>query len=59
MIVVCTTAGDVFKIRDGTETGHSHVSGEIWSDPAFVSEDNTALRIAFGARDSKLHVMEL
>lgn len=58
-VAICTTAGDVFRIVSGTETARAHAPGEIWSDPVFIPGDKAVFRVAFGARDSKLHVMEL
>jgi outer membrane protein assembly factor BamB len=56
-LIVCTTAGDVLQIgKDGNVLWRFHVPAEIWSDPAALHGDES---IAFGARDSKLHIVEL
>jgi outer membrane protein assembly factor BamB len=64
-IVACTTAGRVYRLgAESLETIADNINAEIWSDPIVF---NTALSIdhrdrkctAFGARDSKLHIIIL
>jgi hypothetical protein len=56
-VIVCTTAGDVLRIgKYGHVRWRFHVPAEIWSDPVTLHGDES---IAFGARDSKLHIVEL
>ena len=54
-IIVCTTAGDVILIQDGKIVFQYQINGEIWSDPVVVSDE----QVAFGARDSRLHLLYL
>ena len=55
-VIICTTAGDVVRLdSDGQQIWKQRISAEIWSDP--VELDN--LRVAFGARDSRLHLLLL
>jgi acyl-CoA synthetase (AMP-forming)/AMP-acid ligase II/outer membrane protein assembly factor BamB len=72
-LIVCTTAGDVVQISRNNggviRSCRLPLGAEIWSDPVEVvkDEDNTAasrqqkgcLRIAFGARDSRLHILKI
>lgn len=56
--LVCTTAGDVVKIQDGVISKRKRVAAEIWSDPLLLGPAGDGQwRVAFGARDSKVHVM--
>lgn len=56
-IVVCTTAGDVVRIREKSIVWRYRVEAEIWSNPVLV---NGALEIiAFGGRDSRLHILTI
>ena len=54
-IVVCTTAGDVIRLdTNGAQIWRRRIAGgEIWSDPIEVDSS----RIAFGVRDSRLHIL--
>lgn len=55
-IIVATTAGDVIRLSGGGhEVGRTRVEGEIWSDPVQID----SRRIAFGARDSRMHILLL
>jgi acyl-coenzyme A synthetase/AMP-(fatty) acid ligase len=57
-MIVCTTAGDVLQIgKYGNVCWRFHVPAEIWSDPVTLHGDGNT--IAFGARDSKLHIVKL
>ena len=57
VVVATTTAGDIVEIdMDGTVTWSHRIHGEIWSTPTACHDGNT---IAFGARDSRLHVLRV
>ena len=57
-LIICTTAGDVLQIgKYGNVSWRFHVPAEIWSDPVTLHGDEST--IAFGARDSKLHIVEV
>ena len=59
-MVVCTTAGDVVVLDSGKEISRSRTNGEIWSGPiVFKGTDDSEMRLAFGARDSILHIIQL
>jgi AMP-binding enzyme len=59
--VVCTTAGDVVRVRfdkraDSLTIVESfRIAGEIWSNPVILERN----RVAVGARDSRLHIIQL
>jgi acyl-CoA synthetase (AMP-forming)/AMP-acid ligase II len=78
--VICTTAGDVIRVKHHSSSSDSksdscytaikeisrhRVFAEIWSDPLLLrneastasSSSSPTFRIAFGARDSKVHIM--
>ncbi|KAL3931558.1 MAG: hypothetical protein SGBAC_011254 [Bacillariaceae sp.] len=57
-VVATTTAGDiaVLNSKDGTTLWRHRIAAEIWSNPVFLSNSKT---IAFGARDSCLHFVEI
>jgi acyl-coenzyme A synthetase/AMP-(fatty) acid ligase len=55
-VIICTTAGDVVRLNSNGEQIWKHrILAEIWSDP--VELDN--LHVAFGARDSRLHLLSI
>lgn len=70
-IIVTTTAGDVVLVRDGLVVWRCRISAELWSDPVLVSLSETTVNekgahackmrsvLAFGGRDSKLHLINL
>jgi hypothetical protein len=55
--VVCTTAGDILRLssNDGKIVWRHRIHGEIWTNPVAVEPH----RIAFGARDSRLHIVRI
>jgi acyl-CoA synthetase (AMP-forming)/AMP-acid ligase II len=59
--VICTTAGDIYHIReDGTVLLRYRIAAEIWSDPVCCSALVAgSYRIAFGARDSRVHIITI
>ena len=60
IVVVCTTAGDIFAINltSGTVQSHYRIPGEIWSSPIQMKGTNPPA-IAFGARDSRCHIVTI
>ena len=63
--LVCTTAGDAVVVQtlDGAIVERSFLNGEIWSDPKIVWYDESSpekvIKVAFGARDSRAHILTL
>ena len=61
--IVCTTAGDVVIVRvnDGVILERRSMNAEIWSNPVVVCYDEGGgfCKVAFGARDSKAHVITI
>lgn len=55
--IVCTTAGDVVWVQDGNVTRKYCVVAEIWSDPVLIKWENDTFTVAFGARDSRVHMV--
>ena len=55
-ILFCTTAGHIMKIRPKRNEVDwlYRIPAEIWSDPLSINRC-----IAFGARDSQLHVIDI
>jgi len=59
--VVCTTAGDIVLVCGGKIARRLRIGAEIWSDPVLLPgcNDKHRFRIAFGARDSRLHIVTI
>jgi outer membrane protein assembly factor BamB len=55
--IVCTTAGHVVHVVDGKVMETKHIAGEIWSDPMLLELNENNFQIAFGARDSNVHIV--
>jgi acyl-CoA synthetase (AMP-forming)/AMP-acid ligase II len=60
-ILVCTTAGDVVRLdRDGRQAWRTALSAEVWGDTQWIAtQQPDTLYVALGARDSKLHILQL
>jgi hypothetical protein len=57
--IVCTTAGHVVQIKDGKVTKTYRIAAEIWSDPVLVYRECDQVCVAFGARDSRVHIITI
>lgn len=54
-LVVVTTAGDILKVVNGSVRERRRIPAEILSSPCLLEDGS----IAFGARDSHLHIMSI
>jgi hypothetical protein len=51
--------GKSFKSKKGHSKEVCRVSGEIWSNPRILVDDKITPILVFGARDSRVHLVEL
>lgn len=58
-IIVTTTAGDVITILKGRVVNRYRIGAEIWSNATLLGGTGKSCRIAFGARDSRLHIVDI